>query len=75
MVDPVLKQVLCPGSESAPKRQRLLWQTDRKRLFGPCRVKFFAAKVPKGPKVANFPQACLKTEGSFRPKRIENGII
>ena len=47
MVDPVLKQVLCPGSESAPKRQRLLSQTDRKGLFGAVQTQVFAAKVPK----------------------------
>ena len=75
MIDPIPKQVLCPGSESVPKRQHLLWQSDRVRLFGACRVKFLPRKSPKGHKVANFPQACLKTEGSFPPERIGNGIF
>jgi|HubBroStandDraft_2_1064218.scaffolds.fasta_scaffold64234_3 hypothetical protein len=75
MVDPVLKQVLCPGSESAPKRQRLNGKPIGKGYSGRAESSFLPRKSPKGPKVANFPQACLKTEGSFRPKRIENGII
>jgi hypothetical protein len=58
MIDPLPKQVLCPGSESAPKRQRLLWQSDRIKLFEARRAKFFAGKVPNSP----FRQACLKTE-------------
>ena len=62
MIDPVPKQVLCPSSESAPKRRRLLWRSDRMELFEARRAKFFAGKVAKGHKVANFRQACLQKQ-------------
>ena len=68
MIDPLPKQVLCPGSESAPKRQRLLWQSDRIKLFEARRAKFFAGKVPNSPISAGLPQNRKGASGQSVPK-------
>ena len=75
MIDPVLKQVLCPGSESAPKKAApaMLKQSDE--VIRARRAKFLPESPPKGHKVPNYRQASLKKEGSFRPERTGNGIF
>lgn len=68
MIDPVPEQVPCPGSESAPTRQRLLWQSDRMKLFEARRAKFFAGKVPNSPISGRLASKQKEASGQSVPK-------
>ena len=74
MIDRVLKQVVCPTSESAREGRAYYIKAIRMR---PCRragASFCRETPQKGYKVTDVRQDCLKTERSFRPQRTENGI-
>jgi hypothetical protein len=74
MIDRVLKQVVCPTSESAREGRAYYIKAIRMR---PCRragASFCRETPQKGHKVTDVRQDCLKTERSFRPQRTENGI-